>query len=99
MDYAGLPYSGKYGFIETRMNWFITHMVAPKEDTVKCSECHSRDPSSRLASIRDIYIPGRDYNPIVETLGWLAVAGSIAAAIFHGAIRYISRRRKDKDHG
>ncbi len=99
MDYAGLPYSGKFGFIETRMNWFITHMVAPKEDAVKCAECHSRRPDNRLADIKDIYIPGRDYNPIVETLGWLAVAGSIAAAIFHGAIRYISRRRKDKDHG
>jgi hypothetical protein len=42
MDYAGLPYSGKFGFIETRMNWFITHMVAPKEKAVPCQECHTR---------------------------------------------------------
>ena len=31
MDYAGLPYSGKFGFIETRMNGFTTHMVAQGE--------------------------------------------------------------------
>jgi hypothetical protein len=42
MDYAGLPYSGKFGFIETRMNWFITHMVAPKEKAVPCQDCHTR---------------------------------------------------------
>lgn len=49
-------------------------MVAPKEDVVKCAECHSRNPDNRLAEIKkDIYIPGRDYNPIVDTLGWLAV--------------------------
>jgi octaheme c-type cytochrome (tetrathionate reductase family) len=94
MDYAGFPYSGKFGFIETRMNWFITHMVAPKEKAVPCQECHTRAADGRLAEITDIYLPGRDRNALVDTLGWLAVAGAIAAAVIHGTIRYISRRRQ-----
>ena len=31
MKSAGLPYSGKFGFVETVYYWPITHMVAPKE--------------------------------------------------------------------
>ncbi len=56
MDYAGLPYSGKFYFIETRMNWFITHMVAPKEKAVPCAECHTRGSDGRLAAITDLYL-------------------------------------------
>ena len=73
-------------------------MVAPKEDVVKCSECHTRNSDNRLAEIKDVYIPGRDYNPIVDTIGWLAIAGSIGAGALHGTVRYISRRRKEKHH-
>jgi len=94
MDYAELPYSGKFAFIETRMNWFITHMVAPKEKAVPCQDCHTRAATGRLNEIRDIYLPGRDYNYWVDLFGWLAVAGSIGGGITHGAIRIFSRRSK-----
>jgi hypothetical protein len=94
MDYAGLPYSGQFGFIETRMNWFITHMVAPKEKAVPCQECHTRAESGRLNTITDIYMPGRDRNGWVDLLGGLAIAGSIGAGLVHGSIRLIIRRRK-----
>jgi hypothetical protein len=93
MDYAGLPYSGQFGFIETRMNWFITHMVAPKEKAVPCQECHTRAEDGRLNEIRDIYVPGRDFNKWIDIIGWLAVAGSLAAGLGHGFIRLIARRR------
>ena len=43
MEYAGAPYSGQYGFIETVMYWPITHMVAPATDAVTCQECHTNE--------------------------------------------------------
>lgn len=94
MDYAGFPYSGEFGFIETRMNWFITHMVAPKDKAVPCQECHTRNADGRLAAITDIYLPGRDRNALVDTLGWLAIAGAIAAGLIHGIVRFVTRRRQ-----
>lgn len=95
MDYAGFPYSGKFDFIETRMNWFITHMVAPKEKAVPCAECHTRAADGRLASITGVYIPGRDRNGWVDLLGGLAIVGSIGAGLIHGLVRIITRRRKE----
>ncbi len=37
---TNLPYSGEYGFADTRMFWPISHMVAPKEETLRCNDCH-----------------------------------------------------------
>ncbi len=37
---AGLNYSGKYGFTETRMYWPLEHGVAPKEAALSCTACH-----------------------------------------------------------
>jgi octaheme c-type cytochrome (tetrathionate reductase family) len=42
MANAGAPFSGKVDFIKTEMLWPITHMVAPKERTLACKECHNR---------------------------------------------------------
>lgn len=93
MEYAGLPYSGKFDFIETRMNWFITHMVAPKEKAVPCQECHTRAADGRLAAITDIYIPGRDRNGLLDLFGGLVIVGAAGASAVHGFIRFITRRR------
>ena len=38
---AGLPYSGEYGFVPTEMYWPLSHMVAPKENALQCTDCHS----------------------------------------------------------
>ena len=38
----GLPYSGKYGFTQTRMYWPITHMVTTKKNALTCKQCHSK---------------------------------------------------------
>jgi octaheme c-type cytochrome (tetrathionate reductase family) len=40
---SGIDYSGEYGFAPTEMYWPLTHMVAPKEDALQCSSCHSED--------------------------------------------------------
>jgi octaheme c-type cytochrome (tetrathionate reductase family) len=37
---SGLAYSGKYGFARTEMFWPITHMVAPKDKALGCTDCH-----------------------------------------------------------
>ena len=93
MEYAGLPYSGQFDFIETRMNWFITHMVAPKEKAVQCQECHTRSEEGRLNEITDIYLPGRDRNGWVDLLGGLAIIGAIGAGSIHGIARILTRRK------
>ena len=35
-----LPYSGRYGFSDTRMYWPLSHGVTPKEQALSCNECH-----------------------------------------------------------
>lgn len=42
----GLSYSGQYGFAATTMHWPINHMVAPKEDALKCNACHDSSGKS-----------------------------------------------------
>ena len=93
MDYAGLPYSGEFGFIETRMNWFITHMVVPKEKAVPCGECHTRSAQGRLAGLTDFYMPGRDAMPWLDVVGWTVVALAILGGLAHALVRVTIARR------
>lgn len=37
---SGLPYSGRYGFAATVMYWPLSHMVAPKSQSLQCADCH-----------------------------------------------------------
>lgn len=92
MKAAGLPFSGKVAFIRTAMYWPVNHMVAPKEASVKCVECHTRT-DGRLAGLSDFYMPGRDYSSAVEFAGkWLLLL-SLFGALAHGAGRLISARK------
>jgi octaheme c-type cytochrome (tetrathionate reductase family) len=50
------PFSGEVAFIETYSMWPITHMVAPKDQALKCTDCHS--PKGRLAKVEGISISG-----------------------------------------
>ncbi len=96
MDYAGLPYSGKFDFIETRMYWPITHMVAPKEDAVRCGECHTRGQHGRLAGLPGFYMPGRDFSALLDMAGFTMLGLAAAGVGGHGMIRVVlwMRRRK-----
>jgi octaheme c-type cytochrome (tetrathionate reductase family) len=48
MESINLVYSGEYSFVETEMYWPINHMVAPAEDALRCTECHTRSEKKRL---------------------------------------------------
>ncbi|MGF1548398.1 MAG: tetrathionate reductase family octaheme c-type cytochrome [Thiotrichales bacterium] len=86
-----VEYSGKFDFVETKMYWPITHMVAPKEDALACAECHSK--TGRLANLEGVYIPGRDANPWIDRIGWLAVLAALAGVMIHGLLRLIASGR------
>jgi octaheme c-type cytochrome (tetrathionate reductase family) len=89
---AGLPFSGKISFIETEMYWPVNHMVASKENSVTCNDCHTRN-DSRLAGLNDFYLPGRDYSSLVDSAGkWLIILSLIGIAI-HATIRMFSAKK------
>ncbi len=96
MKEAGKPYSGEYGFIDTYSYWPITHMVAPKDEALKCGHCHSKN--GRLAKLAGFYMPGRDGWWWLDLLGWLAIFGAIGVSIAHAIARYILCRRKVTEH-
>ncbi len=95
MDYAGLDYSGEFGFVETAWAYPTTHMVAPKDNVVACSECHGH--RGRLANLAGFYMPGRDGVALVDWAGWAAVLASLAGVLIHGAMRAASRSRNAKE--
>lgn len=94
MQENGIPYSGEYGFIETRSYWPITHMVAPKEQALNCQACHSS--GGRLEGLAGVYMPGRDRNTTLEHIGIYAVLAVLIAVLAHGMLRLFMmiRRRK-----
>lgn len=86
MKRVGLPYSGTYDFIETEMFLPLNHMVSPKDNSLSCSECHQRD-NGRLAALTGFYMPGRDYDPWIDRIGFLLVVITTLGVIIHGVIR------------
>lgn len=42
MEAVGLEYLGEYDFVETEFFIPVNHMVAPKEESLKCWDCHHR---------------------------------------------------------
>jgi octaheme c-type cytochrome (tetrathionate reductase family) len=91
MKSVNAPYSGKYGFVKTEMSWPITHMVAPKEDTLTCEACHSKN--GRLKNLAGVYLPGRDSNRVIDVLGWTFALLTLLGVLGHGALRiYMARK-------
>ena len=90
MEYMGLDWSGELGFIDTMYYFPITHMVAPKEDSLACISCHQEN--ARLANLTGFYMPGRDSSQVLDIIGWLLVAGSLIGVLVHGIIRGVSSR-------
>ena len=93
----GLPFSGEFGFVETTYVFPTTHMVAPGENVVKCSECHTRK-DGRLANLAGFYMPGRDRNRWVNPLGWVAVLGSLIGVTIHGLGRVFAAKNGRKEN-
>ncbi len=95
MKEVGLPYSGKYDFVETEMYWPLNHMVAPKEKSLACIECHTSN-KGRLASVAGFYMPGRDRNKWIDLLGNLMFWGSLIGVSLHALARLFNSIRKDE---
>jgi octaheme c-type cytochrome (tetrathionate reductase family) len=99
MEAAKQPFSGQVDFVATEMSWPITHMVAPKEDAVKCGECHARN-GGRLSALGGFYLPGRDRFVWLDRFGWTVSALTLAVVLGHGAVRAtwprLRRRRPAK---
>jgi len=43
MQQVGLPYSGKYGFVETKMYSSVHHQVVRVKKALGCSDCHNAE--------------------------------------------------------
>ncbi len=91
MKYAGKPFSGKVDFVETKMYWPLSHMVSPKEEALKCSECHSRN--GRLENFKGCWIPGKDNIKLIDTLGFLLILGVFFGVMVHSFLRIFIGRK------
>jgi octaheme c-type cytochrome (tetrathionate reductase family) len=92
----GLPFSGRFDFVQTTYVFPITHMVAPKEKALACTECHSRQ-GSRLANLGGFYMPGRDRNKWLDIFSWIAVLGALAGVVLHGTGRLLAKGKNGKN--
>jgi hypothetical protein len=95
MKDVDLPFSGHISFIRTEMYWPVNHMVSSKENSLTCTDCHSRE-NSRLAGLNDFYMPARDYSPFIESAGGWLLLLAFAGVFIHGTIRLISSRNVKK---
>lgn len=93
MKAAGLPFSGEVDFVDSEYLYPINHMVAPKDKSLSCAQCHTRN-GSRLAGLSGFYMPGRDNFSLLDLMGWSGVLLSIAGVMIHGALRFAGRKKE-----
>ncbi|MDD5480394.1 tetrathionate reductase family octaheme c-type cytochrome [Rhodoferax sp.] len=93
MTTAKLPFSGKLDFIETESAWPITHMVAPKDKALTCTDCHANN--GRLEKVDGLYMPGRsrDHMAGLDKVGWSVMALVLLGVLGHGLIRVFVGKR------
>ncbi len=89
---AGLQFSGEFGFVETEYLRPVAHMIPPKEKSLSCESCHTRD--GRLNDLTGFYMPGRDYSALLDRFGWLSCLALLALTIVHGGLRIITSKRR-----
>jgi octaheme c-type cytochrome (tetrathionate reductase family) len=94
MEAMEVPFSGQFDFVHSTYYFPTTHMVAPKDNVVACSECHMRD-KGRLAGISGVYMPGRDRHGLLDIVGWMAVIGSLLGVGLHGLTRIFTNGSKE----
>jgi octaheme c-type cytochrome (tetrathionate reductase family) len=91
MESAGAAFSGQVDFVETEMSWPLTHMVAPKDQTLGCVDCHSAN--SRLAKVPGIYMPSHSANSWLDRVGWGIAGLALIGVLLHGAGRIYMYRK------
>ena len=92
MEYLGLPYSGKYDFIETETLWPLNHEISTSDNALTCIECHNSQ-DSRLKNLAGFYLPGRDQNPLVDYVGIIFIILVLAGVSIHGFLRVVSNKK------
>lgn len=95
MDFLGEEFSGEYDFVDTKMYWPITHMVAPAAQALGCESCHA--PNARMAGITGVYMPGRDWQP-ATWLGLLMLGAAVLGVLGHLLLRVVAKG-KGAPHG
>jgi len=93
MKEVGLPFSGKVSFINTEMNWPVNHMVSKKEESLKCTDCHTQT-NSRLAGVPGFYMPARDRSPIIDYSGAGIILMTILGVAVHLSFRIASKKKR-----
>jgi len=94
MEYMGLPYSGKYSFLETQTIWPLNHEVSESQEALQCIECHNNS-DSRLKNLAGFYLPGRDQNPWVDYIGAAFILLIIIGVSIHALLRMTSNHKKN----
>lgn len=89
MKSVDLPYSGSYSFVSTEMYWPINHMVAPAEESLDCSDCHSSD--GRLTNLAGFYLPGRDRSPLIDSMGIALIILAFSGVSIHALLRIVKK--------
>lgn len=85
------PYSGEFGFVETHSYWTINHMVAPKEEALTCTDCHSKN--GRLENLTGFYLPGRDNDDFIDTSALIAIIITLFGVIGHAILRVLGNKK------
>jgi hypothetical protein len=94
---AGAKFSGEFDFVETAYGFPITHMVAPKEKSLGCNECHS-STDSRLTNLKGFYMPGRDAFKVIDFAGWGVVLACLAGVLIHDPGRISTKGNGRKEN-
>jgi len=91
MEKNVISYSGEWGFVETYSYWPVNHMVAPKENALKCEACHSRE--GRINHLSGLYIPGAGSDKLLDFIGYIVLLCTLGGVLIHGILQLIITRR------
>jgi hypothetical protein len=74
-------------------------MVSPKDQSVGCAECHTRN-DGRLKNLSGFYMPGRDRIQSIDYIGFAFLLISVVGILGHGFLRLKTQiGNSNKDHG
>lgn len=96
MESFNQPFSGEFDYVETSYVFPTTHMVAPKENVVNCSECHDKK-ESRLINLAGFYMPGRDSFKLIDMAGWAVILASLGGVILHALGRIFTNGKRKEE--
>ncbi len=95
MEYVGMPFSGQWDFIDSKMFLMVNHMVSPADQALTCEDCHTRT-GGRLAGIEGVYIPAQTTNAAVDYFGIMMLLFAGAGVCVHAILRYLAWKRRIK---